>query len=64
MIPPPWARFTWAWSMCSSSNVRSSAPREDGLADCEFVPIGGLRDHWDEFETWSQICIEAFLRAR
>jgi predicted NUDIX family phosphoesterase len=39
-------------------------PREDGLTDCEFVPIAGLRDHWDDFETWSQICIEAFLRAR
>jgi predicted NUDIX family phosphoesterase len=38
-------------------------PREDGLANCEFAPIGSLRDHWDEFETWSQICIEAFLRA-
>jgi predicted NUDIX family phosphoesterase len=39
------------------------SPREEGLADCEFVSIQGLRNHWDEFETWSQICIEAFLRA-
>jgi predicted NUDIX family phosphoesterase len=40
------------------------SPREEGLTDCEFVPIARLSDHWDEFETWSQICIGAFLRAR
>lgn len=38
-------------------------PREDGLAEPEFVPIADLRSSWDEFETWSQICIDAFLRA-
>jgi predicted NUDIX family phosphoesterase len=37
-------------------------PREDGLAEPEFVPIAELGKSWDEFETWSQICIEAFLR--
>ena len=39
-------------------------PREDGLAEPEFVRIALLHDFWDEFETWSQICIDAFLRAR
>lgn len=36
-------------------------PREIGLADPEFVAISGLRAGWDEFESWSQICIAAFL---
>ena len=39
-------------------------PREDGLAECEFVPVSDLKSSWDEFETWSQICIDAFLRTR
>jgi len=39
-------------------------PREDGLADPEFVPIALLHSLKSEFETWSQICIDAFLRAR
>ena len=39
-------------------------PREEGLAEPEFVPIADLTRSWDEFETWSQICIDAFLRAR
>ena len=39
-------------------------PREEGLAEAEFVPISQLSRSWDEFETWSQICIDAFLRAR
>ena len=39
-------------------------PREEGLAEPEFVPIADLTKSWDEFETWSQICIDAFLRAR
>jgi predicted NUDIX family phosphoesterase len=39
-------------------------PCEDGLAEPEFVPIANLPRSWDEFETWSQICIDAFLRAR
>jgi predicted NUDIX family phosphoesterase len=36
-------------------------PREEGLADPEFVEILELRRYWDEFETWSQICIAAVL---
>jgi predicted NUDIX family phosphoesterase len=39
------------------------SPREDGLAEPEFVPVAELRRSWDEFETWSQICIEALLKA-
>jgi len=42
----------------------SVCPREDGLAEPEFVLIDDLRESFDEFETWSQICIDAFLRAR
>jgi predicted NUDIX family phosphoesterase len=37
-------------------------PREDGLAEAEFLSldrIGALRP---QFETWSQICIDALLR--
>jgi predicted NUDIX family phosphoesterase len=37
-------------------------PREEGLAEAEFVRIIELGKSWDEFETWSQICIDAFLR--
>jgi predicted NUDIX family phosphoesterase len=37
-------------------------PREEGLAEPEFVRISDLAKAWDEFETWSQICIDAFLR--
>jgi hypothetical protein len=37
-------------------------PKEDGLAEPEFVPIVELAMTWDEFETWSQICIDGFLR--
>jgi predicted NUDIX family phosphoesterase len=40
------------------------SPREAGLADAEFVPLVDLRDQRDQFETWSQICIEAFLGDR
>ncbi|ODU02065.1 MAG: phosphoesterase [Planctomycetes bacterium SCN 63-9] len=36
-------------------------PLEEGLADPEFVEISALRANWDEFETWSQICISALL---
>jgi predicted NUDIX family phosphoesterase len=39
-------------------------PREEGLAEPEFVSIANLNESWDEFETWSQICIDAFLRTR
>jgi predicted NUDIX family phosphoesterase len=36
-------------------------PREIGLADPEFVEISALRGGWDEFESWSQICIASVL---
>jgi predicted NUDIX family phosphoesterase len=39
----------------------SIRPREEGLADPEFIEILELRRSWDEFETWSQICIAAVL---
>jgi predicted NUDIX family phosphoesterase len=39
-------------------------PREEGIAEPGFRPIDALESSWDEFETWSQICIDAFLRAR
>jgi predicted NUDIX family phosphoesterase len=35
-------------------------PREDALAEPGFVALQDLRAGWDEFETWSQICIDAF----
>ena len=38
------------------------SPREDALAEPEFIPIGDFRAEWDRFETWSQICIDALLR--
>jgi predicted NUDIX family phosphoesterase len=34
-------------------------PREDALADPEFVEIAALPELRDQFETWSQICIGA-----
>jgi predicted NUDIX family phosphoesterase len=39
-------------------------PREDGLAEPEFVRVSLLPGIKHQFETWSQICIEAFLMAR
>jgi predicted NUDIX family phosphoesterase len=36
-------------------------PREAALIEPGFIPSGALRDDWDQFETWSQICIDAFL---
>jgi len=36
-------------------------PREEGLADAEFISIAELQRQRTQFETWSQICIEAFL---
>lgn len=36
-------------------------PREDGLAESEFVPLGRLRNEYERFESWSQVCIDAFL---
>jgi predicted NUDIX family phosphoesterase len=37
------------------------SPREDDLIEPGFIPIPALRDDWDAFETWSQICIDCFL---
>lgn len=37
-------------------------PREDGLAEAEFVALDCIRDLRAHFETWSQICIDALLR--
>lgn len=36
-------------------------PREDGLAEAEFLSLAAIREQRDRFETWSQICIDAFL---
>jgi predicted NUDIX family phosphoesterase len=38
------------------------APRESALIEPGFVPVADLRAEWELFETWSQICIDAFLR--
>ena len=37
-------------------------PREEGLADPEFLPLARPRGRCEQFETWSQICIEALLQ--
>ena len=37
-------------------------PREEGLAEAEFLPLESVRKLRGEFETWSQICVESFLR--
>jgi len=37
-------------------------PREDGLADAEFLPLAIVWTVREEFETWSQICVDSFLR--
>ena len=39
----------------------SVTPREEGLADPEFLEVSDLRRYLGEFETWSQICITAML---
>jgi predicted NUDIX family phosphoesterase len=36
-------------------------PREEGLAAAEFLAIPAIRRMRQEFETWSQICIESLL---
>ncbi|AGA27450.1 phosphoesterase [Singulisphaera acidiphila] len=36
-------------------------PREEGLAEAEFILVADLVRQRAQFETWSQICIEAFL---
>ncbi|MFO0891538.1 MAG: phosphoesterase [Isosphaeraceae bacterium] len=40
------------------------SPREEGLAEPEFVPIADLPRIRGDFETWSQICLDAFLVER
>jgi predicted NUDIX family phosphoesterase len=40
------------------------SPREDGISEPGFIPRASLRDDWDLFETWSQICIDALLDPR
>lgn len=37
------------------------SPKEDALADPEFVKIEDLASLRDQFETWSQICIDVLL---
>ena len=36
-------------------------PREDALIEPGFIAVENLRADWELFETWSQICIDAFL---
>jgi predicted NUDIX family phosphoesterase len=36
-------------------------PREDGLAEAEFLALEQLRTLRPQFETWSQICIDALF---
>jgi len=38
------------------------AAREEGLAEANFLPMSFVATIHDEFETWSQICIESLLR--
>jgi len=37
-------------------------PREAGLAEAEFLPLSSVWAIRHDFETWSQICIDSFLR--
>ena len=37
-------------------------PREEGLADAEFLALSKVCELRNEFETWSQICVDSFLR--
>ena len=37
-------------------------PKEEGLAEAGFVPVGDLPGLREGFETWSQICIDGLLR--
>ncbi len=37
-------------------------PREEGLAQAEFLPLSTVVEIRNEFETWSQICVDSFLR--
>jgi predicted NUDIX family phosphoesterase len=38
--------------------------REDGLIEAQFLPLSQVAELRDEFETWSQICIDSVLRTR
>jgi predicted NUDIX family phosphoesterase len=38
-------------------------PREEGLAEAEFLPLSAVWTMRAEFESWSQICIASFLRS-
>jgi predicted NUDIX family phosphoesterase len=40
------------------------APREEGLADAGFLTMETIGTVRDQFETWSQICIDSFLHTR
>ena len=40
------------------------SPREQGLADSRFTPIADLAPARNEFETWSQFCIDELLADR
>ncbi|MHB1561356.1 MAG: phosphoesterase [Isosphaeraceae bacterium] len=42
-------------------NEPGVTPREDGLADAGFLDLDTIRQLRGEFETWSQICIDALL---
>ena len=42
-------------------NRPAVTPREEGLAYPEFLRVSELPMYLEEFETWSQICIRAFL---
>ena len=62
MTPRRSARFISAWFTFCELERPEVLPREEGLAEAEFVPhLPALRSR-NEFETWSQICIDAFLR--
>ena len=39
-------------------------PNEDSIAEPGFIPTSRIRDEWDLFESWSQICIDAFIDPR
>ena len=40
------------------------APREEGLAEAQFLTMETVETLRAEFETWSQICLDSFLRRR
>ena len=38
-------------------------PKEAGLAEAEFVRLADIQARRNQFKSWSQICIDSFLRA-